>query len=181
MDYLWPVAVRCVIYDDVGVREMYKIVFEDVFVARDAVSLEQLKELSAKRRVIDESVNDTSRITEATARKMSGGLTSRIQQEIQKLDNYIPLLQNLIIQVDSVTDNQCTNRWNSELKIRWTSILGSSPTLRLNGPKHFQINSLRYEVGMILFLYGLTLRDLLAFEVLQGWRLESGTQNCNVG
>ncbi|KAL9225780.1 hypothetical protein vseg_001667 [Gypsophila vaccaria] len=143
-----------------------RIVFEDAFVARDGASLEQLKELSAKRRLIDESVNDTSCITEATAREMAGGLTSRIEQEIRKLDSYLPLLQNLIIQVDSVSDSQCTNRWISELRIRWTSILGSSSTLRLNGPKHFQINSLRYELGMVLFLYGLSLREL-AFEVIE--------------
>ncbi|XP_074295713.1 uncharacterized protein LOC141623508 isoform X2 [Silene latifolia] len=130
-----------------------RIVFEDVFTALDSACLAQLKELSAKRRLIEESINDTSRITEATAREMAGGLTSRNQQ-------------NLIIQIDSVSDSRCTNRWISELRVRWTSILGSSSTFKLNGPKYFQINSLKYELGMVLFLYGVTLHEL-AFEVLE--------------
>ncbi|XP_074295712.1 uncharacterized protein LOC141623508 isoform X1 [Silene latifolia] len=143
-----------------------RIVFEDVFTALDSACLAQLKELSAKRRLIEESINDTSRITEATAREMAGGLTSRNQQEILRLEQYLPLLQNLIIQIDSVSDSRCTNRWISELRVRWTSILGSSSTFKLNGPKYFQINSLKYELGMVLFLYGVTLHEL-AFEVLE--------------
>lgn len=46
----------------------------------DSVSLEHMKELTARRRLIEESINETSCITEATAREMSGGLTSRSQQ-----------------------------------------------------------------------------------------------------
>ncbi len=57
-----------------------QMVFEDVYAARDSATLEQLKELSSKRRVIEESINESSFITEAIAREMYGGLTSQIQQ-----------------------------------------------------------------------------------------------------
>jgi hypothetical protein len=59
-----------------------QIVFEDVIAARDSATLEHLKELSSKRRVIEESINQTSYITEAIAREISGGLTSRCEQVI---------------------------------------------------------------------------------------------------
>lgn len=62
-----------------------QIVFENVFSVLDSASLEHLKELTAKRRLIEESVNATSNITEATAREMSGGLTSRSQQVSKSL------------------------------------------------------------------------------------------------
>lgn len=54
--------------------------FEDVFAALDPFTLEQLKELSSKRRVIEETINDASSITEAIAREIYGGLTSRPEQ-----------------------------------------------------------------------------------------------------
>lgn len=54
--------------------------FEDVFAAHDSSTLEQLKELSSKRRVIEETINETSTITEAIAREIFGGLTSQSLQ-----------------------------------------------------------------------------------------------------
>lgn len=54
--------------------------FEDVYVGRDSGTLEQLKELSSKRRVIEESINESSFITDAIAREISGGLTSPCEQ-----------------------------------------------------------------------------------------------------
>lgn len=54
--------------------------FEDVYVACDSATLEQLKELSSRRRAIEESINESSFITEAIAREMSGGLVSRLEQ-----------------------------------------------------------------------------------------------------
>lgn len=59
-----------------------QIVFEEAYAARDSTTLEQLKELSSKRRMIEESINESSSITTALAREMSGGLTSRSQQVI---------------------------------------------------------------------------------------------------
>lgn len=56
--------------------------FEEVFAALDCGTLEQLKELSSKRRAIEETINATSSITEAIAREMSGGLTSQNEQVI---------------------------------------------------------------------------------------------------
>lgn len=54
--------------------------FEDVYNAHDSGTLEQLKELSSKRRVIENSINESSYITEAIAREISGGLTSHYEQ-----------------------------------------------------------------------------------------------------
>ncbi|KMS97376.1 hypothetical protein BVRB_6g155760 [Beta vulgaris subsp. vulgaris] len=139
-----------------------RIVFENVFSVLDSVSLEHMKELTARRRLIEESINETSCITEATAREMSGGLTSRSQQDIQKLEQYLPILENFVIQVDSISRNK--NLLISELRIQWSSTVSSS-RFRIGGPKFFQINSLKYELGMILFLYGVTIREQ-AFEIL---------------
>ncbi|KNA13615.1 hypothetical protein SOVF_115050 [Spinacia oleracea] len=133
-----------------------RIVFENVFSVLDSASLEHLKELTAKRRLIEESVNATSNITEATAREMSGGLTSRSQQDIQKLEQYLPILGNFIVQVDSISRNK--NLLISQLKIQWSSTLCSSK-FRIGSPKFIQINSLNYELGMSLFLYGVTIRE----------------------
>lgn len=57
-----------------------QVVFEDVYGASDSFTLEQLKELSSKRRLVEESIDENSSITEAIAREMSGGLTSHSQQ-----------------------------------------------------------------------------------------------------
>lgn len=56
--------------------------FEDAYAARDSATLEQLKELTSKRRILEESTNKSSPITKAIAREMSGGLTSHSQQVI---------------------------------------------------------------------------------------------------
>lgn len=50
--------------------------------ASDCGTLEQLKELSSKRKAIEDSINESTFITEAIAREMSGGLTSRCEQVI---------------------------------------------------------------------------------------------------
>lgn len=71
-----------------------QIVFEDVIAARDSATLEHLKELSSKRRVIEESINQTSYITEAIAREISGGLTSRCEQVIYSFLNESLAKQN---------------------------------------------------------------------------------------
>lgn len=56
--------------------------FEEIYIARDSGTLEQLKELSARRRAIEESINESSFMTEAIAREMAGGLTSHHEQVI---------------------------------------------------------------------------------------------------
>jgi len=58
----------------------YQIVFEDAYAASDPVTLEHLKELSSKRKAIEDSINESSFITEAIAKEMSGGLESRYEQ-----------------------------------------------------------------------------------------------------
>lgn len=60
--------------------QFVQCVFEDKFIARDSGTLEQLKEITSRRRVIEESINETSSITDAIAREMSGGLSSHTQQ-----------------------------------------------------------------------------------------------------
>ncbi|XVE91388.1 hypothetical protein REPUB_Repub01dG0005400 [Reevesia pubescens] len=150
------------------------IVFEDVFSARDPATLEHLKELSSRRRVIEESINQSSSITEAIAREMSGGLTSHCLRELQKLEQYLPLLENLIFHVDLVCSNHHVVRWISELKIRWSSALSSSSFFNLRGPKLFQIDNLRYELGMTLYLFAALLRER-AVEILPVDLVQSAT------
>ncbi|XP_052200269.1 uncharacterized protein LOC127806794 [Diospyros lotus] len=130
-----------------------KIVFEDVYPAHDSGTLEQLKELSSKRRAIEESINGSKSITDAIAREMSGGLTSQTEQDLQKLEQYLPLLENLVYHV-GLDSNSCIMRLTSDLKIRWSSALGSSSLFNLAGPKFFQIDNLQFEQSMTLFLYG---------------------------
>ncbi|WCJ24580.1 Endosomal targeting BRO1-like domain-containing protein [Euphorbia peplus] len=142
-----------------------KIVFEDVFVARDSVSLEHLKELSSKRRVIQDSINQTSFLTEAIAREIYGGSTSRCQQERLRLEQYLPLLENFIYHVEFVGRNSQIDRWISQLKIQWSSVLGLSSFFNLTGLRFSEIGNLRFELGMTLFLYGAILRER-AFEFL---------------
>ncbi|KAF2291250.1 hypothetical protein GH714_020991 [Hevea brasiliensis] len=81
------------------------IVFEDLIAVRDSVSLEHLKELSSRRRVIEHSINQTSLIIEAIAREMSGGSTSRSEQECLRLEHYLPLLENFIYHADIVNNS----------------------------------------------------------------------------
>ncbi|KAJ6431888.1 hypothetical protein OIU84_019211 [Salix udensis] len=50
-------------------------------------------------------------------------------------------------------------QWTSQLKIRWSSATSSSSFFDLRGPKFFQINNLRFELVMIHFHYGATLRE----------------------
>ncbi|KAB1221119.1 BRO1 domain-containing protein BROX [Morella rubra] len=151
-----------------------KLVFEEVYAARDSATLEQLKELSSKRRVIEESINESSSITEAIAREISGGLTSPIQQDLRRLEEYLPLLENLLSHVDLVSSNSQMVRWTSNLKIRWTSALSSSTFFNLMGPKFFQVDNLQFELGMTLFLYGAILRER-ALEVLSTDLVQSAT------
>ncbi|KAI3423498.1 BRO1 domain-containing protein [Psidium guajava] len=152
-----------------------KIVFEEVFAALDCGTLEQLKELSSKRRAIEETINATSSITEAIAREMSGGLTSQNQQDLQKLEQYLPLLGNLVFHVDMASSNTQMVRWVSNLRIQWASALtGTLSFLNLMGPKYFQVNDIRFELGMNLFLYGAILRER-ALEVMPDDLVQSAT------
>ncbi|KAL2905010.1 BRO1 domain-containing protein BROX [Bienertia sinuspersici] len=95
--------------------------------------------------------------------KVSFGQTIfHLFQDIQKLEWYLPLLENFIAQVDSIPRNK--NVLILQLGLQWSSTLSTS-RFRIGGPKFFQINSLKYELGMALFLYGVTIRER-AFEVL---------------
>lgn len=141
-----------------------QVIFENALPASDPGTLEQLKELSSRRRAI-ESINQNSFVTEAIAREMSGGLTSRCEQNIQKVEQYLPLLGNLIHHVNIVGDNPKMVRWISDLKIRWSSALTSSSFFHLNGPKFYQMDNLHIELAMTLFVLGSLLRDQ-ALEVL---------------
>uniref|UniRef100_A0A1D1ZE25 Programmed cell death 6-interacting protein n=1 Tax=Anthurium amnicola TaxID=1678845 RepID=A0A1D1ZE25_9ARAE len=151
-----------------------KIVFEDAFHAHDSGTLEQLKELSSRRKVIEESVNESSFITEAIAREMAGGLTSKIEQDLKKLECYIPLLKNLVMHCELLQSTPKVLQCISDLKIQWSSALNASSIFNLGGPKFFRIDNLHFELAMILFLYGAHLRER-AFEVLSEDLVQSTT------
>ncbi|RDX74890.1 Apoptosis-linked protein 2-interacting protein X 1, partial [Mucuna pruriens] len=147
-----------------------KIVFEDVYAACDSATLEHLKELSSKRKAIEDSINESSFITEAIAKEMFGGLESRHEQDIHKIEQYLPLLENLFPYADATSTNSRT----AALKIRWSSALSASSFFNFKGPKFFQIDNLRFELGMILFLCGGILRER-ALEVLSTDLVQSAT------
>ncbi|KAK4263759.1 hypothetical protein QN277_029134 [Acacia crassicarpa] len=148
-----------------------KIVFEDVYVACDSATLEQLKELSSRRRAIEDSINESSSITEAIAREMSGGLVSRLEQDLHRITQYLPLLENLVLHNEE-NSNHRTDQWDASLKIRWSSAL--SPSYFFMSTKFFQIDHLQFELSMILFLYGAILRER-ALEVLSTDLVQSAT------
>lgn len=151
-----------------------RVIFEDVYAARDSATLENLKELSSKRKVIEDSINQNCYITEAIAREMSGGLTCPFQQDLRKLEQYLPLLENLVYHVDLLGSNHQIAWWTSELKIRWSSALGASSFFNLMGPKFYQIDNLHFELGMVLFLYGAILRER-ALEIVPSDLVQSAT------
>lgn len=161
-------------FPDPAKLKTQKIVFEDIYPARDSGTLEQLKELSSKRRAIEESINESRFITEAIAREISGGLTSHAEQDLHKLEQYLPLLENLVYHVGLVSDNPRMVRCTSGLKIRWSSALSLSSFFFLTGPKFFQIDNLQFELGMALFLYGAMIREW-ASEVLSVDLVQSAT------
>lgn len=78
-------------------------------------------------------------------------------------------MENLVHHVDLIDDDPWVISWTKNLKIRWTSPLSSSPVFRLMGPKFFQIDNLRFELGTVLFFYGAMLREW-AIEVLETGR-----------
>ncbi|XP_027361575.1 apoptosis-linked gene 2-interacting protein X 1 isoform X1 [Abrus precatorius] len=156
-----------------------KIVFEDAYAACDSATLEHLKELSSKRRAIEDSVNKSSFITEAIAREMFGGLESRYEQDIHKIEQYLPLLESFLSYADATSNENQIAQWiavlnTMTLKICWSSALRSSSFLNFMGPKLFQINNLRFELGMILFLCGGIMRER-ALEVLPTDLVQSAT------
>uniref|UniRef100_A0A2P2KX83 Uncharacterized protein n=1 Tax=Rhizophora mucronata TaxID=61149 RepID=A0A2P2KX83_RHIMU len=158
-------------YQNLAKLQTKRIVFEDVLAARDSATLEHLKELSSKRRVIEESINHTSSVTEAIAREMSGGSTSCYQQERLRLEQYLPLLENFISHADFISGNSQMVLWTSQLKIRWSSALSSWSLFNLTGPKFFQIDNLRFELSMNLFLYGAILWERASELLAAAWNL----------
>lgn len=86
-------------------------------------------------------------------------------QNIQQVEQYLPLLGNLIHHVKIVGDSPKMVQWISDLKIRWSSALTPSSFFHLNGPKLYQMDSLHFELSMTLFVLGALLRDQ-ALEVL---------------
>lgn len=150
------------------------VVYQDVLLASDPGTLEQLKELSSKRKAIEVSINESSSVTEAIAREMSGGLTSRCEQDIQKLERYLPLLENLVHHVNLNRKSGRMIFWISGLNVRWSSVLTPSSIFHLQGPKFYQVNDMYFELGMTLFLYGALLCEQ-ALEVVTSDLVQSAT------
>ncbi|XP_063940528.1 uncharacterized protein LOC135149260 [Daucus carota subsp. sativus] len=147
-----------------------KIVFECVYAANDNCTLDRLKELSNTRREVEEFINDGSIIAKAIAREKFGGSSSHLEQGIQKLEKYLPLLENLIHH----SGKEWRYQWASRLKIQWSSALSASSLFSCKGHKFFQSNSLLYELTMMRFLYGAMLREQ-AREVLSKDLVQSTT------
>ncbi|GLT34492.1 hypothetical protein SLA2020_090020 [Shorea laevis] len=161
-------------FGDLSKLKTKKLLFEDVYAARDPATLEHLKELSSRRRMIEESINGSSSITEAIAREMSGGLTTWCQRDLQKLEQYLPLLENLIFHVPVAQRNPQTAQWTPKLNICWSTALSTSSFFNLMGPKFFQICDLQFERAMTLYLYAAMLRER-AVEILPADLVQSAT------
>ncbi|KAG0558944.1 hypothetical protein KC19_10G066200 [Ceratodon purpureus] len=147
------------------------ILYEESFYARDSGTLEQLKELSSRRQAIQDSINGISTITPVIAREMAGGITSPV---LQKIERYLPLLENLVTCVVEKKQNRNVIQWTSQLAIRWTSPLSGQSGRGLKGPRYFQVDDMRYELGMTLNLYGALLRER-ALEVVCTDKAEAAT------
>ncbi|KAF5757528.1 putative BRO1 domain-containing protein [Helianthus annuus] len=102
-------------------------------------------------------------------------MANLVVKDIQKLELYLPSLDNLVQHVDFLGYNDPrVIRLISNLKIRWTSPLSSTCSLNIMGPKFFQIDSLRFELGLVLFSYGSLLRER-ASQVLHTDLVQSAT------
>lgn len=161
-------------YQDPVKLKTKKVVFEDTYYARDSGTLEQLKELTTRRKAIEDFLNGSNQLTPAIAREMAGGISSPVLQDLQKVERYIPLLQNLVVRVESANNNLRVSQWTSELKIRWTSVLASSGPFGLAALKYYRVDNLRFELGMMFFLYGGLLRER-ALEVISTDLVEAAT------
>ncbi|KAI3885150.1 hypothetical protein MKW98_002542 [Papaver atlanticum] len=151
-------------FSDPAKLKTKRIIFEEIYGAGDPSTLMELKELSARRRAIEESINETSVTAKATAREMAGGLTSRREQDLLKLELYLPLLENLVFHATS-SGNVVSG---VELKISWSSALSSVARLNFGGCKFFNNDELCFELGMTLFLYGAILRERAQEVLLTG-------------
>lgn len=88
-----------------------------------------------------------------------------LHQDIQKLESYLPLLENLIHHIIFNAKDRQVMYWITEFKLRWSSVLSPPSLFQLQGPKFYQVNDMYFELGMSLFLYGALLREQ-AFEAL---------------
>ena len=75
------------------------------------------------------------------------------------MELYFPVLENLVMSVESVGDKYQILQWTTNLKIQWTSALNPSSSFTLVGLKFFRIDNLRFELGMALLLYVALLRE----------------------
>lgn len=80
-------------------------------------------------------------------------------QDLQKIERYLPLLENLVTCVEGKKKDMNVIQWTSQLAIRWTSPLSGLSGRGLKGPRYFQVDDMRYELGMTLNLYGALLRE----------------------
>lgn len=78
------------------------------------------------------------------------------------MDFYLPLLENLILYVES-HDIPMVRKWVADIGIQWSSAMKESSGL-FGGSKYFRVNNLQFEIGMCTYLYGALLRDN-AFEI----------------
>ncbi|KAI3818317.1 hypothetical protein L1987_12121 [Smallanthus sonchifolius] len=80
----------------------------------------------------------------------------------------------IAVNIDLLGNDPLVIRATSNLKIRWSSPLSSSCSLNIMGPKFFQIDDLRFELGSVLFFYGSLLRQC-ASQVLVRDLVQSAT------
>ncbi|XP_010458782.1 PREDICTED: uncharacterized protein LOC104739986 [Camelina sativa] len=113
-----------------------------------AITLGELRELSGRRKAVEEFVNKT---TSAASRVIYGG-ASHCDQDLQKLRKYLPVLLNLVRYADNL-------KRVSNLKIRWSSGLISQTLIQRTCPKFFQVDNIMLELATVTFVYAVKLRE----------------------
>jgi hypothetical protein len=79
-------------YHELSARLATKpVVFEQTYYAQDSGTLEQLRELSTRRKAWEETRNGSSNMAPAIAREIAGGETSPVAQELGKVEKYLPV------------------------------------------------------------------------------------------
>ncbi|CAH2045476.1 unnamed protein product [Thlaspi arvense] len=130
--------------------------FGNVFKFKKKDTTYELKNLTIKRKQVEDSINRTFHGVEAVVR-----------EDLVRIEEYLPSLQNLIDNLNKPCNREINSRFIKALKIRWSSALnlhckpssGLSLTSILKSPIFFQVCSIMFELHMVLFIYALKLRE----------------------
>lgn len=99
-----------------------QVIFEQTYYAQDSGTLEQLRELSSRRKAWEEPRNG-SNMAHAIAREIAGGETSPVAQEIGKVEKYLPVGFCILFSL-----NWFLSQWGS-LRLHCAGVRGNQTAL----------------------------------------------------